>query len=288
LVYPAPFTIPIYASAVSQKMTALCGEIADGIILTRSTLATAAVVREQLAEGARRAGRDLDQIIVTTLLPAAVGQTRREALDALRPGLAFYAGFFPRYNRMMAEHGFVEEAAAIAAAWSRGDRHAAERAVSDELIDATSIAGTPEQCRERVEAYRRSGIDVPILSPFARGARAKAKFVGCERSRPGKCGSAAHIPDISSPPCLPRLLSAGGFAGWASPHWKSAALSRRTWEAVIRRAQTEGGVIEFVADRNGLKSATLVGTSTPGLGRSRCAGLAHTPRRNPAPQGTQL
>ena len=173
---PRHSTIPIYASAVSQKMTALCGEIADGIILTRSTLATAAVVREQLAEGARRAGRDLDQIIVTTLLPAAVGETRREALDALRPGLAFYAGFFPRYNRMMAEHGFVEEAAAIAAAWSRGDRDAAERAVSDELIDATSIAGTPEQCRERVEAYRRSGIDVPILSPFARGARAKAKF----------------------------------------------------------------------------------------------------------------
>jgi len=161
-------TLPIYASAVSQKMTAVCGEIADGIILTRSTLATAAVVREQLAEGARRAGRDLDQIIVTTLLPAA--------LDALRPGLAFYAGFFPRYNRKMAGHGFVEEAAAIAAAWSRGDRDAAERAVTDELIDATSIVGTPEQCRERVEAYRRSGIDVPILSPFARGARAKAKF----------------------------------------------------------------------------------------------------------------
>jgi len=96
---PRHSTIPIHASAVSQKITALCGEIADGIILTRSTLATAAVIREQLAEGARRAGRDLDQIIVTTLLPAAVGETRREALDALRPGLAFYAGFFPRYDR---------------------------------------------------------------------------------------------------------------------------------------------------------------------------------------------
>ena len=30
-----------------------------------------------------------------------------EALAELRPGLAFYAGFFPRYNRMMAEHGFA-------------------------------------------------------------------------------------------------------------------------------------------------------------------------------------
>jgi len=48
--------IPIYISAVFPKMMTLCGEIADGIILTRSTLATAAQVREQLAEGAKRAG----------------------------------------------------------------------------------------------------------------------------------------------------------------------------------------------------------------------------------------
>jgi alkanesulfonate monooxygenase SsuD/methylene tetrahydromethanopterin reductase-like flavin-dependent oxidoreductase (luciferase family) len=170
-------------------MIALCGEIADGIILTRSTLATAPLVREQLAEGARRAGRDTGEIVVTTLLPTAVRQTRRKALDALRPGLAFYAGFFPRYNRLMAESGFPEEAAAIAEAWSRGDRDAAERAVSDALIDATSIAGSPEQCRDRIEAYRLSGIDLPILSPFARGPGAKASFEAAIRAcapAPGK------------------------------------------------------------------------------------------------------
>jgi len=122
------------------------------------------------------AGRDPGRIAVTTLLPTAVAQTRLEALDILRPGLAFYAGFFPRYNRMMAEHGFAEAAAAIAEAWSRGDRDAAERAVSDALVDATSIVGTQEECRERIEAYRQSGIDVPILSPYARGPGAVARF----------------------------------------------------------------------------------------------------------------
>jgi probable F420-dependent oxidoreductase len=168
--------IPIYVSAVFPKMVSLCGETADGVILTRSTLGTAASVRKDLAEGAARAGRDPGRIVVTTLLPTAVSPSREEALAALRPGLAFYAGFFPRYNRLMAEQGFAAEAAAIAEAWARGDRAAAERAVSDAMIDATSIAGTPEQCRERVEAYRESGIDVPILSPFARGPGAKARF----------------------------------------------------------------------------------------------------------------
>ncbi|HET6606438.1 MAG TPA: LLM class flavin-dependent oxidoreductase [Rhodopila sp.] len=174
--------LPVYLSAVFQKGIALCGEVADGIILTRSTLRTAATVRTHLDTAARRAGRDPSRIEVTTLLPTSVGASKEAALAALRPGIAFYLGFFPRYNRMMAEHGFAREAAAIAEAWGRGDRDAAERAVSDEMIDATSIAGTPEQCRARVEAYRQSGIDVPILSPFARGADAKARFEAAIRA----------------------------------------------------------------------------------------------------------
>ena len=168
--------IPIYASAVFPKMTAVCGEIADGIILTRSTLKTGGEVRQLLAEGAARSGRDPAKITVTTLLPTAVADSRGEALAMMRPGLALYAGFFPRYNRLIAGHGFADEAAAIAAAWAKGDKAGAERAVTDAMIDATSIVGTPEQCREQLEAYRQSGIDLPIISPFARGPNSKATF----------------------------------------------------------------------------------------------------------------
>ncbi len=168
--------VPVYLSAVFERGIALCGEVADGIILTRSTLRTAPAVRAQLDKAARQAGRDPAKIEVTSLLPTSVSDTREAAIAALRPGSAFYAGFFPRYNRMMAEYGFAAEASAIADAWRRGDHEAAERAVSDEMIDATSIAGTPEQCRTCIEAYRQSGIDVPILSPVGRGADASSHF----------------------------------------------------------------------------------------------------------------
>lgn len=167
--------VPVYLSAVFPKGIALAGEVGDGIILTRSTVRTAASVRAQL--GQVRPGFE-----VLSLLPTAVGETREAALGVLRPGLAFYAGFFPRYNKMMAEHGFAAEAAAIAEAWARGDRAAAERAVSDAMIHETSIVGTPEQCRASVEAYRQSGIDVPILSPFARGPDARARFEAAIRA----------------------------------------------------------------------------------------------------------
>jgi len=174
--------VPVYLAAVFARGVALAGEIADGIILTRSTLDTAVAVRQQLGDAARQVGRDPSAIEITTLLPTAIADTREAALAMLRPGVALYAGFFPRYNRLMAEQGFASEAADIAAAWARGDREAAERAVSDAMIEATSIVGTPEQCRARIEAYRRSGVDTPILSPFARGADAKARFAAVTRA----------------------------------------------------------------------------------------------------------
>ena len=168
---------PVYLSALFPKMLELTGEIADGVILTRSTLATAAEARARIAAGAARAGRDAAAIEVTSLLPASVSPDRGAALAAARPGLAFYAGFFPRYNRLLAESGFAEEAAAVAKAWAIGDTAAATWAVTDEMIAATGIAGTPDECRARLDAYRDAGLDLPIISPFARGPDAKQRFL---------------------------------------------------------------------------------------------------------------
>ncbi len=168
--------IPIYAAGLFPKMVEATGEVADGIILTRSTLQTASEIRQQLATGAAKAGRDPAKIAVTSLLPTAVDKTRAEALDRMRPGLALYAGFFPRYNKLIASYGFEDECAKIAEAWGRGDQKTAIAAVSDAMVDATSVAGTPEECREKIQAYRDSGLDEPIISPFARGPESAAIF----------------------------------------------------------------------------------------------------------------
>ena len=179
---PLRRAIPIYASAVFPKMTALCGEIADGIILTRSTLATAPLVRATAGGGrpARRPRPERDRCHH----PAA-DRRRGEPPGGARcvaAGARLLCRVLSPLQSPDGRKRLPGGGRRIAAAWKRGDRGAAERAVSDALIDATSIAGTPEQCRERIEAYRRSGIDVPILSPFARGPGAKAKFEAAIRA----------------------------------------------------------------------------------------------------------
>jgi 5,10-methylenetetrahydromethanopterin reductase len=168
--------VPLYLAGLFPKMLEAAGEIADGIILTRSTLKTASTIRASIATGASKAGRDPADIAITSLLPTSISENRTAAFDAMRPGLAFYLGFFPRYNRLVSEHGFAREAAMVAEAWIAGDVEEAARRVTDEMLDATGIVGTPADARAKIAAYRASGIDLPILSPFARGPKAYETF----------------------------------------------------------------------------------------------------------------
>jgi alkanesulfonate monooxygenase SsuD/methylene tetrahydromethanopterin reductase-like flavin-dependent oxidoreductase (luciferase family) len=160
--------IPIYLAGVFGPMLEICGEIADGAILTWSTLEWARTAAAHVAAGARRAGRDASAIDVTTLLGCAVGDDAAEARQRLKPGVALYAGFFPRYNRLLAESGFSGAASAIRDAWQRGDRARAVALVPDALVDAVALVGPAELCRQRIAEYREAGITLPIVTPRVR------------------------------------------------------------------------------------------------------------------------
>lgn len=174
--------IPIYVSAVFPQMLEVCGEIAQGTIMVWSTTEAGRKAAEHIAIGARRAGRRLEDIDIVSLLPCSVSANRQEAIDRLRPATAFYAGFFPRYNRLMTESGFPEEAKAIRAAWQKGDQAEAAKLVPDAMVQALGIAGTAAECRERIEAYRRSGIKLPIIFPAGGGSDGKQKVMDTIRA----------------------------------------------------------------------------------------------------------
>ena len=165
--------IPIYLSALFPTMLEIAGEIGDGVLLTWPTLDAVGRAAEHVAIGARRAGRDPGQVDVASLMPCYVAPTREEARDGMRAAVGFYAGFFPRYNRLLAEAGFADAVRAIKDAFDRGGRDAAAKAVPDELVDAVALAGTPQQCRARIEEYRRAGLALPIVSPRVSGPDGK-------------------------------------------------------------------------------------------------------------------
>jgi alkanesulfonate monooxygenase SsuD/methylene tetrahydromethanopterin reductase-like flavin-dependent oxidoreductase (luciferase family) len=161
--------IPIYVAALFPRMLEIVGQLADGVLLTWPTTGTIARAVEHVAIGARRAGRHAAAVDVASLIPCAVAKTAAAARDALRPAVGLYAGFFPRYNRLLAEAGFSDAVRGIKEAFDRGGRDAAATKVPDELIDAVALAGTPGTCRERIDAYRRAGLALPIVSPRVSG-----------------------------------------------------------------------------------------------------------------------
>jgi probable F420-dependent oxidoreductase len=165
--------VPIYVAALFPRMLEIAGELADGVLLTWPTPTTIARAVEHVALGARRAGREATAVDVGSLIPCAVADTAAAARDALRPAVGLYAGFFPRYNRLLAEAGFGEAVREIKTAFDRGGRQAAAKVVPDELIDAVALAGTPATCRDRLAAYRRAGLALPIVSPRVAGPDAQ-------------------------------------------------------------------------------------------------------------------
>lgn len=179
---PLRRAIPIYLSALFPPMLEACGELADGLILTWSTVEAPARAAAHVAAGARRAGRRPEDVEITSLLPCVIAERRAEALDRMRPAVAMYAGFFPRYNRLLAEAGFPDAARAIQKAWQAGDRDGAARAVTDAMAVAVGLVGTPAECRARIEEYRAAGLALPIISPRARGTDARESVIAAVRA----------------------------------------------------------------------------------------------------------
>jgi probable F420-dependent oxidoreductase len=174
--------IPIYLAALFPTMLQIAGELSQGVLLTWPTLDAGRRAAENVAVGARRAGRRPEDVEIASLLPCQVADDGAEARERLKPGVAFYAGFFPRYNRLLADAGFADAVATIKTAWDRGDRDGAARLVPDALIDAVALAGTPAECREKIERYRASGIALPIVTPRGGGPDPKARVVAAIRA----------------------------------------------------------------------------------------------------------
>jgi alkanesulfonate monooxygenase SsuD/methylene tetrahydromethanopterin reductase-like flavin-dependent oxidoreductase (luciferase family) len=174
--------IPIYVAAVFPRMLEVCGEIAQGTMLTSCTLDRARDAVQRVATGARHAGRDPKEVDVSTLIRCSVGADREKAADAMRPGLAMYAARFPRYRRMMAEAGFADEVQACRRAWEEGDKAGAQRLLPVELLDSIGMVGTAAHCRRRLREYREAGITLPIISPNVTGADPKGQVMNILRA----------------------------------------------------------------------------------------------------------
>ena len=161
---PARSDLPIYIAALSPAMLRLAGEIADGVILWLCNPGyIEQVVMPELAEGARRAGREPGRVDVVAAVPSAVTDDRGPAYEAMRRDLLTYFSL-PFYRAMIERSGFASDIEAFDAAG--GDPQAMQNAISDAFLEDLLAVGSAEQVRAGVERYGAAGASSPCIGPI--------------------------------------------------------------------------------------------------------------------------
>lgn len=163
---PVRDQIPIYTAGVNRRMIETAGRVSDGLVChpTFSSRYVHEVVRPAIAKGAERTGRDPASVEIVGMLLCSVSEDEELARRELASQLAFYAA--PRaYAPMLEASGFAAEAERIRRAFADGDREAMIAAVSDDMLDAIGVAGTPDQVRAGI-ARRDADFDhLSLYSP---------------------------------------------------------------------------------------------------------------------------
>jgi len=176
--------VPIYLAADGPKTIALAGEVADGLIL-RVALHPKALetARKNLAEGAKRAGRDPAEIDVIFMPLAIIRDDMEEAREMARPHCVRWL-MMEAMARGLGESGIDLDRLDMPKELREGrpealqvlnlypDLHHAEdwelarrlcafipSDVLAQICDVLGFIGTPEHCAQRLQEAHANGID---------------------------------------------------------------------------------------------------------------------------------
>jgi alkanesulfonate monooxygenase SsuD/methylene tetrahydromethanopterin reductase-like flavin-dependent oxidoreductase (luciferase family) len=122
--------------------------------------------QERLAAGAARAGRSLDDIEIWYYLACCVSEDGDRARQLARRNLVYLAQY-PHYQKVYEREGLGEVTLRIAALVREKKMAEAEDLVTDEMLEAFTVAGTPAECREQLRRFDRyPGVPVLHMIPF--------------------------------------------------------------------------------------------------------------------------
>ncbi len=169
-----PRNVPIYIGATGPKMMALTGEIADGAVLNylvspqynEGALA-------QLEEGAKQAGKKLDDIDRPQLVVCSVDHDRKKALDGARKLVTQYLGQQPHIMKASGVKQELLDEIGQVLTWPATEEQIEEamHLVPDDVVQMITASGTPKEVRAKVREYIQNGATCPILYPLGDDVR---------------------------------------------------------------------------------------------------------------------
>jgi F420-dependent oxidoreductase-like protein len=161
--------IPIYLASIGPKSVEQAAEIADGWMPVWFSPYRTAVYRDALKHGFDKAGngKGLHNFDVAPSVTVVLGDDVQACLNFIKPFLALYIGGMGArgknfYNDLACRYGFEGPAKQIQDLYLSGKKEEAAAAVPDQLADEVSLVGPKERIRDRLAAWRESGVTTMI------------------------------------------------------------------------------------------------------------------------------
>jgi len=177
---------PVYVAGTGAVMQKLAGSVSDGLLT--ASITTPAFVRysrKNMEEGAKRVGRDPSTLMLGSVIVGSIGRDSAQGKEGAREQAAMYLA-----NKVQNIKGSAdvlldcagltfEELKPVADGMERGGRKEAAKAVTDGILrKVCAIAGSPDECLERIEEYRAAGCTHIMLEIWGDDRTGQARLFG--------------------------------------------------------------------------------------------------------------
>lgn len=170
-------SLPLWLGVTGARGLRLAGGLADGVLLNVCLGPDYVASRLPIMrEGAVAAGRDPAAIEVGMGIVCSPDPDGDLGRARARAFVALYLSLFPNVAR---ETGLDEELILdVRAAFEQQGLEAAIARMGDGPVARLAAAGTPSEVRDRLDAYRDAGVDLPVLVPVEGALEAVLALAG--------------------------------------------------------------------------------------------------------------
>lgn len=172
--------IPIYIGAQGPKMLQLAGSIGDGALVNASHPADIERAVRLVTKGAESSGKEIEDVDVAAYTSFSIAQSEEDARKSVLPVVAYIVAGSPEF--ILDKHEIsTEDADSIRKNLSKRNWGEAFGSVNENMIDAFSVCGNPDQCIQQIDKLFKTGITHFITgSPIGPDVRRSINIFGNE------------------------------------------------------------------------------------------------------------
>ena len=170
--------VPIYMGAQGPMMLKTAGEVSDGALINASNPKDFEAAVPLIEEGAKAGGKSLSDVDVAAYTCCSIDADSAKAVNAAKIVVAFIAAGSP--PPVLARHGLPEGInEKLGGLIAEGNFGGAIGAVSDDLMEAFAVCGTPSEFVPKIEALKDMGVTQYVAgSPIGPDKEESIKLLG--------------------------------------------------------------------------------------------------------------